>query len=423
MPKHKMIIPLLLLSGFSLTTVATEFPAIAGDHAFGMRTRYQSIGDDLLGDALAFTSRFTLTSRFKLDEQAQWQLLLQPNYVYAFNEEDYNSVTVTRFTSPIPDPDGFNLTQGFIHYDSNNYWSASLGRQSISFDNERMVGAIEFWQTPQSFDALKLQYNNQQNINIQYLYSNKVHRIFGQDSNHELPKDDVRFGHLEQRPASELGEHRLNSHLLNIEYKTENDLTLSGYHYYIDNQDQPLFSTATTGIRIRDEFKPGKIKYRYVLEYAHQQDSANNLKNYQAWYSLFEFGLQYKSHRFDISQEILSEDDYNGFQTPLATNHKFQGWADVFASYGMQAGLRDKYVTYRGRANKLNWRVVYHQFDSYSHSDNIGAEIDFELGYRFTRKWEIKLVYADYRSNDGMQYFSRASYDLNSWFASIAYNI
>ena len=119
----------------------------------------------------------------------------------------------------------------------------------------------------------------------------------------------------------------------------------------------------------------------------------------------------------------MSEDNLHGFKTPLGTNHKFQGWADVFTGYAMQTGLKDQYLTYRMRYKKLCWRGVYHLFNNYSNNKNIGNELDIELAYRLTRKWEFKLVYADYQAKEGIFYFPKASHDLSTWFASVAYTI
>jgi hypothetical protein len=63
-----------------------------------MRTCYQSVHDIWLNNAQAFTTRVKLTALYQLDKDQQWQLMLQPNYVFAFNDKDYNSVTVTRAT-------------------------------------------------------------------------------------------------------------------------------------------------------------------------------------------------------------------------------------------------------------------------------------------------------------------------------------
>jgi hypothetical protein len=407
----------------SVQVFADSHVDLFGQHDFGMRTRFQEVNDPFSGDAQAFTTRLKLTSRFTLDDEQQWQFLVEPNYVYAFNNGDYNSVTIRQNTSPIPDPQGFNWSKANFSYDSMNDWRLILGRQSLAFDNERMVGAIEFWQTPQNFDAITFDFNDHINWHLQYAYSNKVHRIFGQDATLTIPKGDIRYDLVDKRPVSELGEHKLNTHLLNVSYQTENNLTLTAYNYLLENKSQARLSSNTLGFRLSDEFKPQKIKYRYTVELARQQDAYNNPDNYQAWYSLLEGSVQYRSHIFQLSQEILSEDSNQGFKTPLGTNHKFQGWVDVFTGYSMQTGMRDQYLTYRGRIKKLRWRTVFHRYNRYSDSENIGDELNFELAYRATRKWEWKLVYADYRAKEGLKYFPKANNDLSTWFISVAYNI
>jgi hypothetical protein len=102
-----------------------------------------------------------------------------------------------------------------------------------------------------------------------------VHRIFGKNSTSTLPKNDICYNNLRQRSVNKLGVHHLNSHLLNIHYQTDNNLNISVYDYLIENIDQKSFSTQTVGLRIQDELKPNKIKYRYSVELA-QQNAFNN---------------------------------------------------------------------------------------------------------------------------------------------------
>lgn len=418
-----LLIAVICISNNAYARENLGFKDLPGKHEIGMRTRYQSINDNWLGNAEAYTTRLTLTSSFNLDDEERWQLLLQPNLVYAFNDGDYNSVTVKQNTAAIPDPESFDINKVYLAYQSDNNWQVKLGRQALSFDNERFIGAIEFWQKPQSFDAFTASYNNNINWRIQYAYTNKVHRIFGHKSKNSIPEGDVRLGVIARRPINELGEHRLDTHLLNVEYKTENNLNIVGYNYLIENETQPNFSTQTVGLNIKDEFKPNKFKFRYSLEFATQQDFANNPKNYNAWYSLLEVSTQYKSHLFQLSQEVLSANNKQAFITPLGTNHKFQGWADVFSGYGLQTGLRDQYLTYKGRDKKFRWRGVYHRFVDYQNGENIGNEIDIELAYRASRKWEFKVIYAKYRKDKGLIYIPNTNNDLSMWFASVAYNI
>ena len=428
MSRIYLLLLVLIFLAIENNVIANTFDVIPGQHEIGMRTRYQTVDDSWLGDANAFTTRINLTSTFLIDNAKQWQFKIQPNYVHAFNDGSYNSVAIKKNTSPIPDPKGFNLSQMHLTYDSEENWQFTLGRQKLTFDNERFIGSVDFWQTPQTFDALKFDFNDQLNWHIQYAYTNKVHRIFGKNSTLDIPEDDVRYdsfinGDIDQRPINELGEHELNAHLLNVEYKTDNNLSLVAYSHLLENKSQAFFSTKTIGLRVSDELKPAKIKYRYTAEFALQEAAYNNPWKYQAWYSLLEASVQYKSHIFQLNQEIFSEDNQHSFITPLATNHKFQGWADVFTGYGLQAGLRDQYITYRGRAKNIRWRTMYHHFKDYSSGVNIGNELDIELAYRATRKWEFKLVYAAYNAKNGSDSFRKVNHDLTTWFASIAYNI
>jgi len=436
--KKRHLASIVCLSSIFNTTLAAQSPqdssdlnlhktkssiSIPGTHEFGARTRYQTANDDWWQDGTAFTTRIKLTSQFKLDQNEKWRLLLQPNYVF-IHDDNYNSISNFNFKSVIPDTKGGSLTQGFLAFNTNNNWQFKLGRQSISYDNERMIGALEYWQTPQSFDAISAQYNDSMNWDIQYAYVDKVNRIFGKNAKTQLQNNDPRNSILIQRPKSELGVHNLNAHFLNLGYKTENDLSLVAYNYLIDNQDQDLFSSNTIGIKISDEFKPKSIKYRFHTEFAWQEDAYNNNDNYQAWYNLIEASIQYKSHILKLSQETLSEDNGVGFKTSLGTNHKFQGWADIFTSYGGQNGLRDTFITYRGRHKKLRWRAVYHNFNTYGNSQSLGYEIDVEIAYRLTRQWEAKIVYADYNAQDKwIPEHLGSNFDLSTWFISVSYNI
>jgi len=418
--RRKTIFTLLIcIAGVVNAESTLQLP---GDHEIGARSRYQDVQDPWWGDATAWTTRFTLTSKFLLDENEQWQLLFKPNYVVVHND-NYNSVAVMNFASPIVDTEGFNLNQANLVYNSDDDWKVNIGRQSLSYDNERMVGALEYWQTPQSFDAVSFDYNDHINWHVQYAYTNKVHRIYGRDSKSNLPSEDVRFGVVEQRPGFELGKHKLNASLLNVEYKTENNLQIVAYNYLLNNKSYAEFSTKTTGLRVADQFKPNQFKYSYTAEFAWQEDAYNNPENYQVWYNLIEAEVQYKSHKVKFGQETLSNENGIGFQTSLGTNHKFQGWADVFDAYAVQRGLRDSFVSYRGRQNKFRWRVVYHKFNSFEKSKKMGYEIDVELAYRLNRKWEFKTVYADFHTSNSSTLIPSANFDLTTWFISVAYNI
>ena len=72
----------------------------------------------------------------------------------------------------------------------------------------------------------------------------------------------------------------------------------------------------------------GKNKLIYTAEFATQEttDGAN-----EADYSLIELGYGFDGYSIIAGLETLGSDDgAYGFQTPLATKHAFNGWADKF---------------------------------------------------------------------------------------------
>ena len=385
------------------------------------RYRYQSIDDSARFDAKASTLKLRLTADWQASDN--WHGLAQVDYVHAFNENDYNSVTITRATSPIPDVKGGELNQLWLKYKSDNDWDMTLGRQMLSFDNDRHVSSLEYWQNDQTFDALKFNYNDSINWDVSFAYVSKVHRIFGDDATRDIPINDIRFGELGARPFLELGNHDHNSQLLNVKYNLNPFLSVSGYAYIIENKSAQQLSSNTFGVRIDGEVKPGTIKYGYTLDVAHQNTTNDSPWNYEGHYLLAEVSAQYKSHQLSLSHEHLSENNGFAFATSLGDNHKFFGWADIFSSYLNTDGIKDTYPTLRGRDAKLRWRVVAHQFTSDLTGDTAGHELDIEVAYRFDRKWESSLLFSRYVPDAGIAGLPASQNDLTSVVFSVSYNL
>ena len=89
-----------------------------------------------------------------------------------------------------------------------------------------------------------------------------------------------------------------------------------------------------------------------------------------------------------------------GFQTPLATLAKFNGWADVFLTTPGR-GLRDLYgfaqVTLPGR---IPLRVDYHEYGADSGGGDLGREVDVTLTHKFGKYWSALARYAHYEAKD-----------------------
>jgi len=73
-------------------------------------------------------------------------------------------------------------------------------------------------------------------------------------------------------------------------------------------------------------------KLNWLASYASQGDYAANPNDYAADCYLLEGGATFGKFGLKAGYEVLGGDDQpnHAFQTPLATLHAFQGWADKF---------------------------------------------------------------------------------------------
>ena len=70
-----------------------------------------------------------------------------------------------------------------------------------------------------------------------------------------------------------------------------------------------------------------------------QSEAGDSELDYDANYYLAELGAGYKGVTGTLGYEVLAADDGVGFQTPYATLHKFQGWADQFLAKPVELRL------------------------------------------------------------------------------------
>jgi hypothetical protein len=99
--------------------------------------------------------------------------------------------------------------------------------------------------------------------------------------------------------------------------------------------------------------------------------------------------------------EVLDGNGVKGFTTPLATLHKFQGWADKFLTTPPN-GIEDRYVNAStsfkavGGLDTLGLVLSYHEYDAQHIAANYGAEWNASLAAKL-KKVSFMLKYADYQ--------------------------
>jgi hypothetical protein len=111
-------------------------------------------------------------------------------------------------------------------------------------------------------------------------------------------------------------------------------------------------------------------------------------------------GGQWKDTFVRIHQELLSSNQgLYAFQTPLGTNHLFQGWVDKFL-ITPKNGIRDTYLSAGTKVRKLQLYAEWHRFRTDFRSLDLGDEFDIGLTYPLWKGLTGKVEYGDYRGGD-----------------------
>jgi hypothetical protein len=347
-----------------------------GTASADFRLRYENVEqDNAAQDASALTLRTRLgytTGSFKgfsaVVEMEDNRIVLGQGD-YTVGPVGYNS----GIYSVIADPEFTELEQGFIQYKGDGF-SAKLGRQVITMDNHRFVGHVGWRQDRQTFDGLSVQFSPVKDLTVKYAYINQRNRIF-----------------------AEVADLDAKDHLFNASYLTSIG-TLTGYGYLLEVDNDTDNALDTYGIRFTGSSQAGDTKLLYSAEFA-SQSSESVSSNFDADYLMLEAGAVFKGVTAKVGYEVLGSDNgAYGFSTPLATLHKFNGWADQFLGTPAQ-GLVDTSVTLAGKLAGGGWTVVYHDFEADEASDTIdelGSEIDLSYARKYGKHYSAGVKYAAY---------------------------
>ncbi|RRQ21301.1 hypothetical protein [Thiohalobacter thiocyanaticus] len=96
-----------------------------------------------------------------------------------------------------------------------------------------------------------------------------------------------------------------------------------------------------------------------------------------------------------VGYEVLGGDNFSGFETPLATKHAFNGWADVFLNTPA-AGLQDTYVQVGGMLMGTKLLAVYHDYQADQGGADYGTELNLLAARSFGKHYSAGIKYADY---------------------------
>lgn len=294
----------------------------------------------------------------------------------------------------IPDVAGADINQMFVRYELSTK-KITLGRQTLEWDDSRFLSANGFWQNPQSFDALHVDYSLAETSHLQYAYITQALRIFGRDANTHLNVHDINYSSQNgMRPKDGSGEHRMHSHAIQWQWREWNYVDLTGYGYFINNDTAANFSSRTVGARLGYQQKISAWNYRLSLSGARQNRPIFN-NDYDLPYWHLQTSLGRGGQEWSLDYEYLGANGGKALITPLGFTHEYQGWADRFTSTPTK-GVEDISLRNTSRWHQLRLDMRYHQFFSVEDRDKYGQELDAELGYQFAANKKIAIRMAQF---------------------------
>lgn len=401
MPIHKPS-----LTGFSLACLLTVAPVFAtetdapassvaeaitqGKSISSFRLRYEYVdqaGKDETADAWTLRSLIGWQTRPFHDFSVTAQLIGVSPLNHQYNDLENGVPDPGRLDYPVvADPEDYDVNQFFLEWSGLPSTKIRLGRQAVFLDNWRFVGDVRFRQVMQVMDGIALE-------------------------NRSLPDTEIYVAHFERIKQITTKRQDVNVELVNVKYRFTPTESLTGYGYLVDwnGSDLEANSSKTFGLRldgaraVHDDWK-----LLYTAEFARQDDYKRGHRDIGNDYYRFGAGFGRGDWFLRVDQEKLSGNrDGRAFQTPLGTNHLFQGWADVFLTTPAE-GIEDSMLIAGGKVRGVTLKAEYHWIDAdrsfaemgSGRGDRYGEELDLSAGYSFGKQWNGLVEYANFRETD-----------------------
>lgn len=283
------------------------------------------------------------------------------------------------------DKNGIALFEAWAQYELNSKWSARLGRQVISYDNQRIFGEIDWAQQGQSHDAAVITFHpaNHQ-LDLGFALNANAENLLEPKTPYTTNYKAMQYAWYHTR-FSKLN---LSLVVLNTGYEFEKT---------IGNLEIDYKQTFGTYLSLKEK--------KWDTNFgAYGQIGKSADKKVNAWYAGVFLGYTVtNTFKAGLGYEYLSgknqndgSSDIKSFSPIFGTNHGFNGFMDYFyvGNHQNSVGLQDAYLKLNYTSNKWQFIVMPHVFNapntvldaSNTKMDSyLGTEIDFTASYNIQK--------------------------------------
>jgi len=400
----------LLITIFSLMIVQLASAQFTLDGEFRPRTEYRNGFGNLISEGtdagFGISTRARLNAGYKTDNYKVY-LSIQDVMVWGENNQ------------VIPDDinDSFAFFEAWAEINLGKGFSTKLGRQVLSYDDQRILGGLNWAQQGRNHDAALLKYANDKGFkaDLAMAFNQNYDNQFGFISENTVYTNDKNFSyktmlmlHLHKKWEKFSGSLLLlNNAFQDFTTGTDDD----GETVYTSNGTSALM---TYGTHLKyNEGKFGAAANAY-FQFGQRQGAVD-----VSGASLFGLDFTYKATpkaTFGAGLEMISGDkdatdgETNTFFPLYGTNHKFNGFMDYFyvGNHGIATakGLFDVHLSGNfklGAKSSLLVKALNFSTDEEltSGEKSLGTEIDLVFTQKF-KGYALKLGYSQMFASDGM---------------------
>ncbi|MFQ5509480.1 MAG: alginate export family protein [Leptospirillia bacterium] len=385
-----LAVPMVSMPGEA--RAASVLDALAGGKAeANIRYRFETNNTSDAGNldsASASTLRTRLGYRTGMvgEEGCNFQGFIEFENVATIDGDHYSDGVSSNGAEPydtVLDPTGSELNQAYIDHNCKYNTLLRVGRQRVKLDNDRFIGNVGWRQNEQTYDAVALVNTYVPDLTITLAHVFAVNKIL--------------FTHLDAE-----------AELLNVKYTGLDVGAVSVYGYFINTNALVAASSAssatqTIGLRYVGSFDVSDATRAHLtVEYASQGEYADSGVA-DTTYMFAEAGATNSGVTGKVGYEVLGQDGTGAtltqFETPLATAHAFNGWADKFVDTP-SGGLVDLMLSVTGKVSGIKLMGVYHDFSADEGSADFGTEIDLLAVKKVAKGTKLGVKYASFSADN-----------------------
>lgn len=292
----------------------------------------------------------------------------------------------------------------------NPEWSIKIGRQILSYDDERILGALDWNNAARKHDAALLAFEkNKFTANLAAAYNQNAEKVTGDffDNSISQPYKSMEFLWMKYKFCDAFSASAL---AMNLAFQNRMDSSLSHLQTFGGN----VF------------YKKDKVNAMGTYYFQTGNNPQKNSTSFKtnAWMASAKVDYNFtKKLTAGIGSDFLSGQNMNSssrnisyFNPLYGTHHKFYGTMDYFyvSSSHHNVGLWDTYLNLNlNNSDKLTWQFTLHHFESAAKiidyagekaNSSLGNEADISFKYTVMKDVNLLGGYSQMFTNNSMKF-------------------